>query len=302
MFKPSAPISVRSGQTEFLKINAARRDWRDTYHWILSLSWPRFAAFILGAYVTINLIFGAAYSLGGPCIGEMTPGSFPAGVFFSVETLATVGYGHMFPATLYGHIVVTLEIFIGMIWVAVITGLIFVRFSRPTARLLFSKTILIGNFNGRPHLMFRVANLRHTSMVEARFRIIFSRDEQVREGEVVRRFYELAANPARMIRFPAALTIRHLIDEQSPLHGLALGHLEASDAFFLVSVVSIETVIHASVQSQQDYSWSDVRFGERFVDVYRELGNRRLTVDYGRLHETEPVPEVAQDGAMVPPK
>lgn len=97
----------------------------------------------------------------------MTPGSFPAAFFFSIETLATVGYGHMYPANLYGHVVVTLEIMTGMFWLAVITGLIFVRFSRPTARILFSDSLVIGNFDGQFALTFRVANLRHTSMVEA---------------------------------------------------------------------------------------------------------------------------------------
>jgi inward rectifier potassium channel len=292
MKKTRGPISVRAGRTEFLKINAARRDWRDTYHWILSLSWPRFVALLLAVYFTLNLIFATAYALGGPCIGEMTPGSFPAAFFFSIETLATVGYGHMYPATAYGHIVTTIEIIVGMFWVAVITGLIFVRFARPTARILFSDSIVIAPFDGRLSLMFRVANLRHTSMVEAEFRMIYSRDEWIREGEEIRRFHELKVYPARMISFPAALIIRHTIDEQSPLFGVTPQILEQNDSFFIASTVSIELVMAASVQSQNDYSWRDVRFGERFVDVYTELEDGRLTVDYGRLHETEPVPEV----------
>ncbi|MGI8819484.1 MAG: ion channel [Chthoniobacterales bacterium] len=291
--KPPAPITVRSGQVEFLKINAARRDWRDTYHWILSLTWPRFAAFLLAVYLAINLLFATLYAVGGPCIGEMTEGSFPAAFFFSAETLATVGYGHLYPATAYGHVVATIEIIVGTVWVAVITGLIFVRFSRPTSRILFSKSILLGNFDGQPTLMFRVANLRHTSMVDARFRITFSRDEPVAEGGTVRRFYDLPVYPSRMINFPAALTIRHTIDERSPLHRETAASLEASDAFFLAATMSIETVMAASVHSLQDYAWNEVRFGERFVEIYEELEDGRLSVDYGRLHETEPVPEVA---------
>ncbi len=290
MKKNSAPIHVRAGRIEFLKINAARREWRDTYHWILSLTWPRFAVFLLAVYFAINLLFAGLYAAGGPCIGEMTPGSFPAALFFSIETLATVGYGHMYPATVYGHVITTIEIIVGMFWVAVITGLIFVRFSRPTARILFSDSLLIGSFDGRPTLMFRVANLRHTTMVEAEFRIIFSRDERVREGNLVRRFYPLKVNPKRMINFPAALVIRHTIDEQSPLHGVTIESLEESDAFFIASAVSIELVMAAAVQSQQDYSWENVRFGERFVDVYEDLPDGRMMVDYGRLHETELVP------------
>ena len=290
--RPHRPIATRAGRTEFLKINAAVSGWRDSYHWVLSLTWPRFALFLASSYVIINLIFGALYAARPGCIADLEPGSYPYAFFFSVETLATVGYGHNYPATVYGHVIVTIEIFLGMIWIAVITGLIFVRFARPTARILFSNCLVIGPHDGRLSLMFRVANLRHTSMAEAEFRIIYSRDERVLEGEDIRRFYYLELYPDRMISFPAALTIRHTIDEQSPLFGITPERLEKEDAFFVASTVSLELVMAASVQSQEDYAVEDVRFGERFVDVYNELPDGRLTVDYGRLHETEPVPAV----------
>ena len=282
-------VSVRVGQFEFLKLNARRQEWRDIYHWILSLSWPRFAALIAGVYLALNLAFAVLYSIGGNCIAEMPPGSFPAAFFFSVETLATVGYGHLYPATTYGHLVTTVEIMAGMFWLAVITGLIFVRFSRPTARIEFTNSVVIAPFNGRPTLMLRVANLRHHSMVEAEFRIMFMRDERIREDEAFRHFYNLKLAFDRLIVFPAALTLRHTIDEQSPLYGETVETLRASDARLVASVVCIETVIPAAVQSQKDYSWRDIRFGERFVEIYTDRGEGQITVDYGRLHETEPV-------------
>jgi inward rectifier potassium channel len=288
--RPQRPISTHAGRTEFLKINAAVGGWRDSYHWVLSLTWPRFALFLTSSYVVINLLFGALYFARPNCIADLEPGSFPHAFFFSVETLATVGYGHNYPATVYGHIIVTIEIFLGMIWIAVITGLIFVRFARPTARILFSNCLVIAPHDGRLSLMFRVANLRHTSMAEAEFRIIYSRDEHVLEGEEIRRFYYLKLYPDRMISFPAALTIRHTIDEKSPLYGITPERLVKEDAFFVASTVSLELVMAASVQSMQDYAVEDIRFGERFVDVYQQLEDGRLTVDYGRLHETEPVP------------
>jgi inward rectifier potassium channel len=176
-----------------------------------------------------------------------------------------------------------------MFGLAVMTGLIFVRFSRPTARILFSKSIVIGPFNGRPALMLRIANLRQRSLVEAEFRIMFSRDQDIVEDDSYRHFYALKLDFDRMIVFPAALTLRHTIDERSPLFGATPESLEASNATFVASVVGIETVIPAAVQTQQNYTWRDVRFGERFVEIYSELKEGQITVDYGRIHHTEPV-------------
>ena len=290
MKKKSRGVVVHVGQFEFLKINTGKRDWRDAYHWILSLSWPQFAALISGAYLALNTVFALLYVSAGNSIAEMPPGSFSAAFFFSVQTLATVGYGHMYPTTLYGNILTTVEIMVGMFGLAVMTGLIFVRFSRPTARIEFTRNVVIAPFDGRPTLMLRVANLRHYSMAEAEFKIMFMRDEPVVEGDTIRRFYSLKLHFDHIITFPVALTLRHTIDEHSPLHGMTAESLQASDARLVASVVGIETVIPAAVQSQKDYSWRDVRFGERFVEIYTETGEGRLTVDYGRLHETEPAP------------
>ena len=286
----SKPVSVRAGQVEFLKVNTERWDWRDAYQWLLALSWPRFALFIASVYVGINLIFATLYSLGENCIAYLKSGSFVDAFFFSVQTLATVGYGHMYPQTIYGHVVTTLEIIFGMFGLAVMTGLIFVRFSRPTARIVFSKSIVIAPFNGRPALMLRIANLRQRSLVEAEFRIMFSRDQDIAEEDSYRHFYQLKLDFDRLIVFPAALTLRHTIDERSPLFGATPESFEACNATFVASVVGIETVIPAAVQTQQNYTWRDVRFGERFVEIYSELEEGRMTVDYGRIHDTEPVP------------
>lgn len=280
-------ISTRAGQLEFLKINAGK-EWRDIYQWVLSLTWSRFAALIAGVYIGINLLFAALYSLGGDCVAGMTPGSFLEAFFFSVQTLATVGYGHMYPQTPYAHAVTTIEIISGMFWLAVMTGLIFVRFSRPTARIVFSDSVVIAPFNGQPTLMLRVANLRSHSMVEAEFRIMLTRDEPLLEdGEMFRCFHALKLHFDRLIVFPAALTLRHTIDESSPLYGETHESLEASRALLMASVVGVETVIPAAVQTQKDYSWQDIRFGEHFVDIYTDHGDGRLTVDYARIHETE---------------
>jgi inward rectifier potassium channel len=289
MKKPPSPISVRSGKIEFLRTNASRNGWRDIYRTVLALSWPRFSLVVLLVYLSLNVVFASAYLFGGPCIAEMKPGSFQSAFFFSVQTLSTVGFGHLYPATPYGDIVATLEIVVGMFFTAVVTGLIFVRFSRPVARLLFSRTMVICPFDGVPSLQLRVANLQHQPMVEAEFRLMMIRRESVAEDDDVRRFYTLKLEFDRLILFPSALTIRHRIDESSPLFGVTPGKLKDWEARFMTSIVCVDTVIPASVQSQFDYTWSDVHFDHRFVEIYTERGDGRMEVDYGRVHETEPV-------------
>lgn len=289
------PITLRAGQTEFLKVNAEGWEWRDAYQWLLALRWLSFAGFVGAVYLTLNLLFAMFYALRPNCIAGMHAGSFAESFFFSVQTLATVGYGHMYPQTLYGHIITTVEIMSGTFLLAVMTGLIFVRFSRPSARIVFSKAVVIAPFNGQPALMLRVGNLRQQSMIEVEFRIMFTRDEPILEGDNFRHFYNLKLAFDRLSAWPAALTLRHIINEQSPLYNATPQSLQEQRAVFIASVVGIDPVIPASVQTQQDYSWSDVRFGERFVEIYTEHGSGKLTVDYGRIHDTEPFPPLPGD-------
>jgi inward rectifier potassium channel len=294
--KSRAFHSVRAGSIEFVKVNTDAWRWRDVYRWLLGLRWPQFGLFVAALYIALNLLFAALYSLQRDSIAGTTGGYwFYDCFFFSVQTLATVGYGHMYPQTLYGHIVTTIEIMSGIFLLAVMTGLIFVRFSRPSARVVFSNSMVIAPLNGKPTLMVRVGNENQHSMVEAEFRIMFSRDEPLLEGGDFRYFYVLKLHFDRLTVFPAALTLRHTIDETSPLFGETPESLESKRVLFIVSVVGIDPVIAAAVQTQKDYSWQDVRFGERFAEMYTEHGGGRLTVDYGRLHETEQV-EVAVQG------
>jgi len=283
-------VSVQAGQVEFVKVNVGAWQPRDVYQWLLALRWPQFAALVAAVYVALNLLFATLYSLDRESIAGSTGGSwFFDCFFFSVQTLATVGYGHMYPQTLYGHVISTIEIMSGIFLLAVVTGLIFVRFSRPVARIAFSRRLVISALNGQPTLMVRVGNQHQHSIVDTEFRIMFMRDEPLVEGGDFRYFYTLKLHFDKLIIFPAALTLRHVIDKSSPLYGATLESLQNSRALFAVSVSGIDPVIAAPVQAQQDYSWRDVRFGERFVEIYTESGRGQLTVDYGRLHDTEAV-------------
>ncbi len=259
-------ITVRAGNFEFVKLNAKKFDWRDAYHVVLTLSWPGFAAFLFSVYLAINVVFAVFYLLGPNSIAEMPPGSFSDAFFFSVETLATVGYGHMYPVSIYGHVIATLEIMVGMFGLAVITGVIFVRFSRPTAR---------------------IHNLRHQAMVEAHFHMILVRSDITVEGEEIRRFFPLKLTFDHLIAFPAVLTLRHRMDETSPLYGMTAEDFQRWDVRIIVSIVAVDTVIPAPVQSGGDYNHDQIEWNRRFVEIYAENETRQWTVDYGRIDQTE---------------
>jgi inward rectifier potassium channel len=287
MRRRSRKIRVRSGQFEFVKINAKKFDWRDTYHFILTLTWPGFAGLIFGVYLIINIVFAALYMLDAHAVAEMPPGSFLHAFFFSVETLATVGYGHMYPDSVYGHLISMFEIMVGMFGLAVITGLIFVRFSRPTARIHFSKVVVIAPFDGVPNLMIRVANLRHHAMVEPDFRMLLIRSTITAEGDDVRRFRSLTLDFDHLITFPAVLTVRHRIDEESPLFGMTPEDFQQQDIRIVASIVGVETVIVAPVQGFVDYNYDQIQWNRRFVEIYAQNEQGDWTVDYGRIDETE---------------
>ena len=156
----------------------------------------------------------------------------------------------------------------------------------------------IAPVNGIPTLVFRVANLRHQPLADVRFRLVLHRDERTLEGETMRRFYDLKLQVESIITFPAVLTLRHTMDESSPMRGATPESLKASDARFMASVVCMDTVINAPLQSQHGYDASELRFGERFVEVYTDSPDGKLFVDYARLHETERLPAAAPDSAV----
>src|SRR5262249_3265021 len=184
--------SVHAGQIEFVKVNTDTWRWRDIYRWLLGLRWPQFAVFVGTLYIALNLLFAALYSLQRNSIAGSTGGHWVFDCFFfRFPTPAPFCYGPIYPPTLFGHLVPAIEI-MGCIFVlAVMTGLIFVRFSRPSARVVFSNSMVIAPLNGKPTLMVRVGNENQHSMVEAEFRIMFSRDEPLLEGGDFRYFYVL---------------------------------------------------------------------------------------------------------------
>jgi inward rectifier potassium channel len=287
------PIPMRLGAFEFMKKGASRYDLRDPYHLAVTLSWPHFFLGLLAVDLVLNLVFALLYMAGPGSIANTAQGSFTDAFFFSIETLATVGYGVMAPATLYGHIVSAAEILCGMTFTAIMTGLIFVRFSRPKAKILFADKVVITNHHGSPTVMVRIGNGRMTLLSDARARLNAVLMERTPEGHFYRTNRELKLVSDRMPLFALTWTLMHVIDESSPLAGYDADRLTATDVRLVLVVEARDHALNATVHDMKDWTAANVLFGMRYQDAIMidELG--RTNADLTKLSLVEPDASVA---------
>ena len=280
--------AFRLGNSEIRRVGGRSWNWGDLYHWILTLSWIRFFFLIGFLYIVTNLLFAGAFYVAPGSVTNARPDVFLDFVFFSIETLATVGYGHMHPDTNYGHVVASIEIWLGMVEVAVVTGLLFARFSRPTSRILFSNLAVVTNFNGRPTLMLRTGNERNNLIIEASVRAALVRREMTLEGQLFTRFYDLKLEREQTSVFALSWTIMHLIDASSPLFGKTQKDLHDEGTTLTVSISGMDDTLNDFVHARQSYSAEHIHFGHHFVDVLSDkVGDVRF-LDFGKFHDITP--------------
>jgi inward rectifier potassium channel len=263
--------------------------WTDFYHNAMTASWPAFFGALAAAFVAINLVFAFVYAAGDEPVANARPGSLSDLFFFSVETTSTVGYGDMHPQTLYAHIVATSENFIGLVMLAVMTGLVFARFSRPRARLVFSKHPVIAEHDGVPTLIFRLANARNTFISEAAAKLWMLSATNNQEG---RRF--VSFQPLRLLRsenpvLALSWTLFHPIDADSPLHGVSESELLASETNFVVSIRGHDETSAQTVHARYTFAAQDLRPGHEFVDIHSLDENGMRHIDYAKIDDTRPV-------------
>lgn len=280
--------SIRRGAVEIRKTGRHWHGWVDPYHLMLTLSWARFFALLTGFFLAVNLLFATAYWLMPGSVSHAHPGSFIDVLFFSIETIATVGYGEMVPGTLAGHLISSLEILIGLMSLAVVTGLVFARFSKPTARVLFSSRVVTRDFEGQRVLMLRVANERHNRMVEPTANLGLVRLEKTAEGEPYYRIHDLALQRQRNPVFALTWTLVHRIDETSPLYGWDKPALEAARARITVSIFGHDETIAASVYALHEYTAEQIFFDHRFVDIISDGEEGMRIIDLTRFHDVVP--------------
>lgn len=263
--------------------------WRDPYHLLLTIPWVGFAGIVSMAYLLLNALFALAYLAGGDGLEGAKPGSFCDAFFFSVQTLASIGYGAIHPKTFYANSIVTIESIAGLLLIAVLTGLAFARFSRPIAKVLFSQFILITTHNRQPTLMFRVANERHNFILEATAQMYLIIDELTDEGAFMRRIHELQLMRHRTPSLILTWTIMHSIDSDSPLYGLTASALEQRHANISVLVGGVDETVSYTITARHVYATEEILFKHRFEDIIYTSDNGDRYFNYSRFHQVQPI-------------
>jgi inward rectifier potassium channel len=290
---PSEPAPktrvVRLGGREVIVAEGQRLSfWADISHRCMTASWPAFIGGAALVFIAFNAVFAVFYWIGDQPIANVPGGAYIDYLYFSIETLSTAGYGDMHPQTHYGHFIATVELFTGIFSMSLMTGLIFARFSRPNARLLFADHPVISGNEGKPTLMIRLVNERHNIIGNATAKLWLLRNEVSLEGRRFRRFYQLPLVKNEHPALALSWTLYHVLDEASLLYGLNADDLDASDVSLVVVVSGYDDVAAQTVHARRIYGHSDILFGQHYADILDTSEDGRLKIDYSRFHETLP--------------
>lgn len=268
------------------------------YHALLTVTWRRFLGLATAAYLAVNTLFATAYLLcGATGLGgqgdDRMGGHWLRAFFFSVETFATIGYGHVFPLGSAANLVVTVESIVSLLAVALMTGIVFARFSRPTAALTFSDVAVVGPYQAMTGFMFRITNARNNQLMELEAKVLYSR----LDGRG-RRYDQLKLERTRVVFFPLSWTIVHPITEDSPLFGCTHDDLVEQDAEFLILMSGIDETFAQVVHARSSYKPEEIVFGARFANIYNPVDeDGTISIDVSRLSEVEDAP-ISDDTSM----
>ncbi len=260
--------------------------FEDLYHYLVTCSWPALIGLIAAAFTVANLLFATGYYF-DQGIENAHSGSFADMFFFSVQTMATIGYGKMEPVTMFSNILVSIEALTGLLALALITGLVFAKFSRPTARVRFTRYVVVGPRDGVHSLMIRAANLRANRIVEADMHVVLARQEVTAEGDSIRRLYDLPITRSRSAMFALSWTAVHQIVEGSPLFGQTRESMANCAAEIIVSIIGLDETFSQTVHARHTYELDEIVWGARFADVLVLHPDGSRSVDYTRFDEVE---------------
>jgi inward rectifier potassium channel len=281
----------RDGSFSSRRVGFSPLSYLNGYHALLTMSWPRFLGIVAAAYLVLNALFASAYliagvdGLGG--VGDVAMGGhWQRAFFFSVETFATIGYGHVFPIGTAANWAVTVESLVSLLSVALMTGIVFARFSRPTAAVLFSDVAVVAPYQGTTGFMFRITNARSNQLMELEAKVLFSRLDVTG-----RRYDQLKLERTKVVFFPMSWTIVHPIVEGSPMWGLTHDDLVDNDAEFLILMSGIDETFSQTVHARSSYKPTEIEFGKKFANMYNPIGeDGTISIDVSRLSEVEDAP------------
>jgi inward rectifier potassium channel len=276
------------GTYELKKKGVSRFDLRDPHHFAATLTWPQFCAAFLAFYLLVNVVFATLFWLVPGCVANVRPSSLVDAFFFSIETLATVGYGDMHPATLYGHAMAATEIVCGVAFTAILTGLTFFRFSRPRAKFIFAPHAVVAACNGKPTLMLRIGNGRAGVLMDAAAKLNVLLSMTTPQGTQTRRAQELRLERSHIPLFPLSWTLAHVLDEGSPLHGYDAARAAEADAQLFVTIEARDPTLETLVHGFRNYAPEDIRFGMRYADAVSLDADGTPVGDLSRIGKLEP--------------
>ncbi len=286
----TAPRLPASGRASTILRVGLRQPWHgDLYHRALTLSWPRFFAVAAMVYLLANAAFALLFLARPGSITNAHEGSFADAFFFSVQTFGTIGYGVMAPATAWANTVMTLETLTGIMLVALTTGVMFARVSRPTARVLFAKVAVVSRYDGVPTLMVRMGNERLSQIIQAEVTMSVVRNERTSDGHTMRRFYDLELARDHTPVFAMSFQAMHHMTASSPLYGATHASLLADEAELIVTVSGLDETMGANVHARASYLPEEIRYGHRYLDIFGVTPDGRRAIDYRRFHDSEAV-------------
>lgn len=290
MKKKKSSLIVRKKGKKFVELGQVFFHKSDIYHFLLTITWLQFLGLITLTYSILNIIFAFAYLAKDNIIENARPNSFIDAFSFSVQTMATIGYGAMYPKTLYAHILVAMEVLIGLLGIALATSLMFARFSRPTARILFSNVAVISKYNNKPTLMFRLANLRNNWIMEAQVRVsLLLPEETTSEGYKMRRLYDLPLVRSQSPFLALTWVVMHSIDENSYLFSLDEDSFLTGEYQLFITLTGLDATLSQTIYARHIYYTSDIQWNHRFLDVIKTEPNGNRHIEYDKFHDTIPI-------------
>jgi inward rectifier potassium channel len=284
---PFRPRLISRGDRDYevVRTGHQRLLFRDLYVNLLNLPWWAILALGVAFYLISNIFFATIYYLLGSDVSNAH--GYADMFFFSVQTMATIGYGHMIPITMTSNMLVAIEALWGLSFFAFVTGLVFSKFSRPTAHVLFSNVAVISDFNGAQHLKIRMANQRTNRIVDAHARLYLMRNTMTQEGYRMRRFYDLPLVRSDVPLLQLTWTLLHLVDENSPLYGLTQEQMAENGDEVIVALVGLDETLMQTIHARHSYISEEIIPDAFFVDVVSQKDGK-VHIDYRLFHSTRP--------------